>query len=59
MKLEKIQPGYRVTTDVHDLVKSYAKELTDRLGFPVSANKSVELLIKRGYKAEQEVDQRG
>lgn len=59
MKTEKIQPGYRVTGEVHEIVKSYAKELSGQLGFHVSVNKAVELLIKRGHESVTQEPQRG
>jgi len=46
MKLETIQPGYRVTPDVHNLVKEFAHMLSQEHGFHVSANKALSVLIR-------------
>ena len=52
MKLETIQPGYRVTSDVHDLVKEFANQLSQEHGFHVSANKALSVLIRAGHEAK-------
>lgn len=59
MKDGKIQPGYRIAESTHQIVKDYAKELTDKLGFPVSANRAADLLIKRGSESIEQEDQQG
>ena len=59
MRQKKIQPGYLVSVEAHEIVKEYAKQLTDSLGFPVSHNKALELLIKRGDKEIKAEEQRG
>ena len=50
MKINKINPGYSIDPEVHELVKAYSAELTERNGFRVSLNVAVSLLIKHGYK---------
>jgi len=52
MKLETIQPGYRVTPDVHDLVRKFAHQLSQEHGFHVSANKALSVLIRAGHEAK-------
>ena len=59
MRLDLVQPGYRVTSDVHELVKQYAAKLTEQHGFHISANKALAVLIKRGYEEAQNEAERG
>ena len=51
MKTERKNPGYRVTIETHNLVRDYAKKLSEELGFTVSNNKALEVLIKKGWEA--------
>jgi len=50
MRINKINPGYSIAPEVHELVKAYSVELTERNGFRVSINVAVQLLIKHGHK---------
>ena len=59
MKIDQIQPGYRVTSELHELVKSYAQELSNKHGFHVSVNKAVAVLIRAGHEANQAVTEQG
>ena len=58
MKVNQIQPGYRVNPELHELVKDYAVELTTKHGFHVSVNKALAVLIRKGSEALDE-DERG
>jgi len=59
MKINQIQPGYRVTPELHEFVKDYAIELTAKHGFHVSVNKALAVLIRKGHEAEQDVVEQG
>jgi len=50
MRINKINPGYSIAPEIHELVKAYSAELTERNGFRVSINVAVQLLIKQGHK---------
>jgi hypothetical protein len=50
MRTEQIQPGYRVTSELHDLVKDFAEKLSEKHGFHVSVNKAVAILIRAGHE---------
>ena len=53
MKINQIQPGYRVTPELHEFVKDYAIELTEKHGFHVSVNKALAVLVGKGREASQ------
>jgi len=59
MKLNKVNPGYLIDPEVHELVRAYATELTERNGFRVSMNAAVAILIKRGDKEIKQEDHKG
>jgi len=59
MKLNQIQPGYRVTPEVYELVKAYSEHLSKKNGFHVSANNALAVLIQRGYKELHQEIERG
>ena len=59
MKINQIQPGYRVAPDLHEFVKDYADELTKKHGFHVSVNKALAVLIRKGYEANQSEPEQG
>jgi len=59
MKINQIQPGYRVTPELHEFVKDYAIELTAKHGFHVSVNKALAVLIRKGSEAFRDEVQRG
>ena len=59
MRINKINPGYSIDPEVHELVKAYSAELTERNGFRVSLNVAVQLLIKRGDKSFKQEDHKG
>ena len=59
MRINKINPGYSIAPEIHELVKAYSAELTERNGFRVSLNVAVQLLIKRGNESFKQEDQQG
>ena len=59
MKINQIQPGYRVIPELHELVKDYAAELTTKHGFHVSVNKALAVLIRAGHEVKNNELERG
>jgi len=53
MKIDQIQPGYRVTSVIYAMVKAEAEELSEKNGFHVSDNKALAVLIRKGREASQ------
>ena len=51
MKINQIQPGYRVIPDIYKMVKDEAEELSEKNGFHVSDNKALAVLIRKGRDA--------